>query len=76
MQMPATIEDLEAAIQDTLAQASSILLLNQNVLAEYEIRQTKVLPHINFIQRIKMRLSLYITVDIQRILPFRKTWYL
>ncbi|CAO2817373.1 unnamed protein product [Amaranthus hypochondriacus] len=41
-EMPATIEDLEAAIQDTLAQASSILLLNQNVLAEYEIRQTKI----------------------------------
>ena len=62
--MPATIEDLEAAIQDTLAQASSILLLNQNVLAEYEIRKTKVMHHIYFIQRIKMRLFLYITVDI------------
>lgn len=40
--MPSTIEELEAAIQDTLEQAGSILLLNQNVLAEYELRQRKV----------------------------------
>ncbi|KAJ8451451.1 hypothetical protein Cgig2_017842 [Carnegiea gigantea] len=31
LEMPATIEELEAAIQDNLAQASSILLLNQNI---------------------------------------------
>jgi len=49
MQMPATIEELEAAIQDNLAQASSILLLNQNVLAEYEMRQRKVIPTIHLI---------------------------
>ncbi|KAL2936152.1 Structural maintenance of chromosomes protein 5 [Bienertia sinuspersici] len=42
IKMPSTIEELEAAIQDNLAQASSILLLNQNVLAEYEMRQRKI----------------------------------
>lgn len=42
LEMPATIEELEAAIQDNLAQAGSILLLNQNVLAEYEMRQRKI----------------------------------
>lgn len=42
LKMPGTIEELEAAIQDNLAQASSILLLNQNVLAEYEMRQSKI----------------------------------
>ena len=47
--MPATIEELEAAIQDNLAQASSILLLNQNVLAEYEMRQRKVMSTVYFI---------------------------
>ncbi|XP_021736294.1 structural maintenance of chromosomes protein 5-like [Chenopodium quinoa] len=42
VKMPSTIEELEAAIQDNLDQASSILLLNQNVLAEYEMRQRKI----------------------------------
>ncbi|XP_010694874.1 structural maintenance of chromosomes protein 5 isoform X2 [Beta vulgaris subsp. vulgaris] len=42
LKMPSTIEELEAAIQDTLEQAGSILLLNQNVLAEYELRQRKI----------------------------------
>lgn len=42
MQMPTTIEELEAAIQDNLAQANSILFLNQNVLQEYEHRREKV----------------------------------
>lgn len=41
-QMPGTIEELEAAIQDTLSEANSILLLNQNVLHEYESRQRQV----------------------------------
>ncbi|XP_074302733.1 structural maintenance of chromosomes protein 5-like [Silene latifolia] len=41
-EMPTTIEELEAAIQDNLAQASSICLLNKNVLAEYEARQEKI----------------------------------
>jgi heme oxygenase len=41
-QMPGTIEELEATIQDTLSEANSILLLNQNVLHEYESRQRQV----------------------------------
>ncbi|KAK9700291.1 hypothetical protein RND81_08G229800 [Saponaria officinalis] len=41
-EMPTTIEELEAAIQDNLAQASSICLLNKNVLVEYEARQAKI----------------------------------
>ena len=42
--MPATIEDLEAAIQDTVSQANSVYLLNHNILEEYESRQKKVNP--------------------------------
>lgn len=40
--MPGTIEELEAAIQDTLSEENSILLLNQNVLHEYESHQRQV----------------------------------
>lgn len=42
--MPTTIEDLEAAIEETASQANSILLLNHNILKEYEDRQRKVIP--------------------------------
>lgn len=40
--MPTTIEELQAAIQDNISQANSILFLNQNILEEYEERQRKV----------------------------------
>lgn len=40
--MPTTIEELEAAIQDNVSQANSILFLNHNVLEEYEHRQNQV----------------------------------
>ncbi|CAN6485958.1 unnamed protein product [Victoria cruziana] len=40
--MPTTVEELEAAIQDTVSHANSILLLNQNVLEEYEHRQRQI----------------------------------
>lgn len=51
MQMPTTIEELDAAIQDNISQANSILFLNQNVLKEYEHRQEKVIfeIHISFL---------------------------
>ncbi|XP_010547291.1 PREDICTED: structural maintenance of chromosomes protein 5 [Tarenaya hassleriana] len=42
IEMPTTIEELEAAIQDNVSQANSILLLNQNVLQEYEHRQRQI----------------------------------
>ncbi|KAL7259206.1 hypothetical protein ACSBR1_005158 [Camellia fascicularis] len=42
LEMPATIEELEAAIQDTISQANSIFLLNHNILEEYESRQKKI----------------------------------
>ncbi|PSS26478.1 Structural maintenance of chromosomes protein [Actinidia chinensis var. chinensis] len=42
LEMPATIEDLEAAIQDTVSQANSVYLLNHNILEEYESRQKKI----------------------------------
>ncbi|KAH8520108.1 hypothetical protein H0E87_001534 [Populus deltoides] len=42
LEMPTTIEELEAAIQDTLSQANSTLSLNQNVVEEYEHRQGKI----------------------------------
>lgn len=42
LEMPATIEDLEAAIQDTISQANSILFLNHNILEEYEECQQKI----------------------------------
>lgn len=40
--MPTTIEDLEAAIQDTTSQANSILFVNHNVLEQYENRERQV----------------------------------
>lgn len=42
IEMPGTIEELEAAIQDTISQANSILFLNHNILEEYESRQRKI----------------------------------
>nr|XP_043611222.1 structural maintenance of chromosomes protein 5 [Erigeron canadensis] len=42
LQMPSTIEDLNAAIQDITSQANSILFLNNNILEEYERRQRKI----------------------------------
>ncbi|XP_011047356.1 PREDICTED: structural maintenance of chromosomes protein 5-like isoform X2 [Populus euphratica] len=42
LEMPTTIEELEAAIHDTLSQANSNLSLNQNVVEEYEHRQGKI----------------------------------
>ncbi|KAK9169853.1 hypothetical protein Syun_001993 [Stephania yunnanensis] len=42
LEMPATIEDLEAAIQDNISQANSIFFLNHNVLEEYESRRKKI----------------------------------
>ncbi|PKA50457.1 Structural maintenance of chromosomes protein 2-2 [Apostasia shenzhenica] len=40
--MPGTVEELEAAIQDGISEANSILFLNQNILEEYESRQNKI----------------------------------
>ncbi|KAG2608067.1 hypothetical protein PVAP13_4NG288300 [Panicum virgatum] len=40
--MPRTIEELEAAIQDTESEANSMLFLNQNVLQEYQNRQREI----------------------------------
>ncbi|XP_071690087.1 structural maintenance of chromosomes protein 5 [Rutidosis leptorrhynchoides] len=42
LQMPTTIEELNAAIQDITSQANSILFLNHNILEEYERRQRKI----------------------------------
>lgn len=42
LEMPSTIEDLEAAIQDNISHANSILFLNHNILEEYESRQHKI----------------------------------
>lgn len=42
LQMPTTIEELEAAIQDNISQANSIVFLNQNILQEYEDRRRQI----------------------------------
>ncbi|KAJ6844319.1 structural maintenance of chromosomes protein 5 [Iris pallida] len=42
LEMPGTIEELEAAIQDNISEANSILFVNQNILQEYENRQRKI----------------------------------
>jgi hypothetical protein len=47
--MPTTVEELEAAIQDTESEANSMLFLNQNVLQEYQNRQHEVLKYVLFI---------------------------
>lgn len=48
MQMPTTIEELEAAIQDNISQANSILFLNPNIVAEYENRQREAIFALRF----------------------------
>ena len=48
--MPGTIEELVAAIQDTISQANSILFLNHNILEVYERRQKKVTIFYSFLQ--------------------------
>ncbi|XP_062115541.1 structural maintenance of chromosomes protein 5 isoform X2 [Humulus lupulus] len=42
LEMPTTIEELEAAIQDNISQANAIFSLNRNVLEEYEHRQRQI----------------------------------
>ncbi|XP_058203273.1 structural maintenance of chromosomes protein 5 [Rhododendron vialii] len=42
IEMPTTIEELEGLIEDTIAQANSIMFLNHNILEEYESRRKKV----------------------------------
>ncbi|KAG7945746.1 hypothetical protein I3843_14G004900 [Carya illinoinensis] len=42
LEMPTTIEELEAAIQDNVSQANSILFLNNNILEEYEHRKRQI----------------------------------
>ncbi|XP_057458150.1 structural maintenance of chromosomes protein 5-like [Lotus japonicus] len=42
LEMATTIEELEAAIQDTTAQANSILFVNHNILEQYEDRQRHI----------------------------------
>lgn len=45
LQMPATIEELDCAIQDTESEANSMFFLNQNVLLEYQNRKHEVQVH-------------------------------
>ncbi|KAF5736462.1 structural maintenance of chromosomes protein 5 [Tripterygium wilfordii] len=56
-EMPTTIEELEAAIQDNLSQANTILLLNQNVLQEYEHRQKMITDHATKLEADKRELK-------------------
>ncbi|GMY22549.1 structural maintenance of chromosomes protein 5 isoform X2 [Fagus crenata] len=42
LEMPTTIEELEAAIQDNISQANSMLFLNNNILEEYEHRKHQI----------------------------------
>ncbi|XP_020526897.1 structural maintenance of chromosomes protein 5 [Amborella trichopoda] len=42
LEMPTTVEELEASIQDSISEANSILFLNHNVLEEYENRQFQI----------------------------------
>ncbi|GAU38915.1 hypothetical protein TSUD_119810 [Trifolium subterraneum] len=42
LEMPTTIEELEAAIQDTTSQANLILFVNSNILEQYEDRQRQI----------------------------------
>ncbi|WJX53519.1 hypothetical protein P8452_39503 [Trifolium repens] len=42
LEMPTTIEELEAAIQDTTSQANSILFVYRNILEQYEDRQRQI----------------------------------
>ncbi|CAH8328118.1 unnamed protein product [Eruca vesicaria subsp. sativa] len=41
-EMPTTLEELEAAIQENISQANSILFVNQNILQEYEHRLSQI----------------------------------
>ncbi|KAK7243423.1 hypothetical protein RIF29_38219 [Crotalaria pallida] len=42
LEMPTTIEELEASIHDTISQANSILFVNRNILEQYEHRQRQI----------------------------------
>ncbi|KAI4333082.1 hypothetical protein L6164_017932 [Bauhinia variegata] len=42
LEMPTTIEELQAAIQDIVSQANSILFVNHNILEDYENRQRQI----------------------------------
>ncbi|CAJ1937515.1 unnamed protein product [Sphenostylis stenocarpa] len=42
LEMPTTIEELEAAIQDTTSQANSILFVNHNILEQYKDRERQI----------------------------------
>ncbi|XP_061369771.1 structural maintenance of chromosomes protein 5-like, partial [Gastrolobium bilobum] len=42
LEMPTTIEELEAAIQDTASQANSILFVNHDILEQYMNRQRQI----------------------------------
>ncbi|KAL6654075.1 hypothetical protein ACP70R_007540 [Stipagrostis hirtigluma subsp. patula] len=42
LEIPNTVEELEAAIQDTESEANSMLFLNLNVLQEYQNRQREI----------------------------------
>lgn len=63
MQMPTTIEELEAAIQDTTSQANSILFVNHNILEQYEDRQRHVISILVFFWVISM-CDLYLQITI------------
>ncbi|KAK6933847.1 RecF/RecN/SMC, N-terminal, partial [Dillenia turbinata] len=70
LEMPTTIEDLEAAIQDYTSQANSILFLNHNILEEYENRQHKI-------EAIKMKLDAdekELTRCIEEISSLKEKW--
>lgn len=42
LEMPDTVEELKAAIEDSVSEANNILFLNQNILQEYEHRQQQI----------------------------------
>lgn len=76
-QMPSTIEELDAAIQDTICQANSILCLNPNALEQYETRQRKVSPAV-FCDLILLSFASVSSDSISLLyadrFPFKETW--
>ncbi|KAM6595068.1 hypothetical protein CsatA_002771 [Cannabis sativa] len=59
LEMPTTIEELEAAIQDYISQANGIFSLNRNVLEEYEHRQRQIAALSTKLEDDKLKLQIH-----------------
>ncbi|KAL9265485.1 Structural maintenance of chromosomes protein 5-like protein, partial [Drosera capensis] len=58
LEMPSTIEELDASIQDNMLQANSFIFLNQNILAEHEEHRKMIEPLSEKLEEDEMKLNM------------------